>query len=92
MGSPARQRFVQLPNHFHRRFVLELSPQRLDPGFEAFFVLTPERPAHGDQVLHGMLEVQPLAGLRPAVVGQPPEPHGPVADHQHAGRRAQATP
>ena len=36
-----------------------------------------------------MVEVQPLPGLRPAVVGPPPDPHGPVAEDQRPGRRAQ---
>ena len=91
-GGQARQRFVQWPDHFHRRFVFELAPQRLEPGLERRLVFAPEGAAPGGQVLPGLLEVQPLAGLRPAVVGPAPNPHGPVADHQYARRLAPAAP
>lgn len=48
-------------------------------------------PAHGSprrrQGLHGVAVVQPLARLREAVVGQPPDPHRPGRDDERAGFR-----
>ena len=67
-----RQHLFELPDHSERRLVLELFDQGLEPGFELFLVFAKERPAHGGQVLHGVVKVQSLVGLRPAVVGQTP--------------------
>src|SRR5580700_3301475 len=39
-----------------------------------------------------MVKVQPLPRLGKTVVGQPPDPHGPVADDQRASGLAQASP
>ena len=80
-GRAAGQRgqgCFQLPDDFDRRCVFELLDQRLEPGFGAGLVVAKQRPAHGGQRLDGMVEVQALAGLRPAVVGQAPDPHGRV--------------
>ena len=41
-------------------------------------------------MLRGAIEVQALAGRGEAVVGQPPDPHRPVGDHQRPGRLAPA--
>lgn len=72
--------------------MLALSHQWLEPGRQFRLVLADERPAHRRQMLHGMGEVQPLARLRPAVVGQPPQPHRPVPKDQRPGRLAQPAP
>ena len=86
------QNFFQLPDHFDRRFVLELSDQELESGFEFFLVLPQQHPARAGQVLPGVVEVQPLAGLGPRVGGQTPDSHRRVGDDQRAGRLPQAGP
>src|SRR5258706_390172 len=43
-------------------------------------------------MLQGVVKVQPLAGLRKAIIGQTPDPHGPVGNNQRAGRLAQPSP
>ena len=68
------QSFFQLPNDLEGAFVLELSHQGFEPGRKLGFVLAPERAADGDQVWHGVVKVQSLTGVRPAVVGQTPNP------------------
>ncbi len=90
-GQPG-QGLVQLPDHFDRGFVLELAPQWFEPGLELRFVVAPQRPAHRDEVLHGVIKVQALFGLGPTVVGQPPNPHRAIPDDQHAGRLTQPAP
>jgi len=41
-------------------------------------------------VWHGVIDVQPLPGLGPAAVGQPPDPRGAIAEDERAGGLAQA--
>jgi len=74
-----RQRCFQLPDYFDCGLVLELPHQWFEPRLELVLVLAAECPAHRRQVLHGVVEVQALAGVQPAVVGQPPDPHRAVA-------------
>src|SRR2546421_9871716 len=43
-------------------------------------------------MLHRVIEVQALACLRKTIVGQTPDPHGPVPDDQGASCLAQSAP
>ena len=83
------QDFLQLPNDFERGIVLELFNQGFEPSLEAGLVFAKKCPPDGHQMLHGMVEVQPLAGLGPAVIGQAPDPHRAIANDQRTGRLPQ---
>lgn len=91
-GGQSGQRRFELADDFDGGLVLQLSDQRLEPRFQLRLVLAKQRPPHRRQMLHGVIKVQPLAGLLKAIIGQPPDPCGPVGNDQRAGGLTQAAP
>ena len=94
-GSLVRQsgqRRFELPDDFESRLVLQLADQGFEPRLALRLVFAKERAAHRRQVLHGVIEVQSLLGLGKAIVGQPPDPHGPVGNDQRAGGLTEPAP
>src|SRR5882724_7192009 len=74
-GQTGQRRF-ELSDDFDGGLVLQLSDQRLEPRFQLRLVLAKQRPTDRRQMLHGVIKVQPLAGLRKAIISQTPDPHG----------------
>ena len=79
------QNILKLPNDFDCALVLELLGQWLKPSLELILVFSKQSLAHRRQMLHRMIEIQPLTGLRKPVIGQTPNPYRSVSDHQRSG-------
>ena len=70
--------------------VTDLLKQRLDPGAGLGRASTVKVVGHGPEMFVGVPEVQLLTGIGEAVLGQVPNPHGPVGNDQHIPGLSQA--